>query len=393
MNVRPHKQLLNNLTNNSSNSINTMSKPANNLSLAGPGHGDPKTDPHALGNQNAADTYDVGYIKPEVKDPLADAEVFKMYYCSHPNSIALTQSARNRKNMRNVFQVNNGADPSAVKPTRADELVEFARFRLNSCKDPIRKLGNNLRDNKNLWRTEHFNNFPLHFKKMAEQFKHYKVKSMNVTMNINHIGDASNPFTGMPVALYGWRINTHNRGMPLPKCVGEIIESNYGFKICDYLYPSMNINKTRQVELSGSNNVEILPSVYMQGPSHYTYKFSYSPDNATTQVDLDGTLNNKALWSATDSQPPEEQELIIFAVPLFGINILDSDIENDPEDRYEDDDTNQIVAFKDAALKCEVIVNIVAQFRDRKWPGSYVYPNPRNDSTDIIEEITTSPDP
>lgn len=378
MQIRSHPQILNNLTNNSSNNINTtMSQTSKGVALAGAGTGNPKTDPHALGNQNAADTYDVGFIKPEIHDPLADAETFKMYYCSHASNVSLANSATNINNLRNVFQNSfTSGIPTTFTATASDKLVEFARFRLNSCKDPVRMLGKNDRTNTNLWRSEDFINFPLHFKKMAEQYKHYKVKQMNVTMNINHIGDASNPLTGMPVALYGWRINTHNKGLKPPTRVGEIIESHYGFKICDHLYPSININKTRNVTVGGSNNIDILPSVHMQGSSHYTYKFSYSPDSATTEVDLDGTLNNKALWAATDSQPPEEQELIIYAVPLFDISSTGLSTTSD---------TEYTLAFKDAALKCDIIVNIVAQFRDRRWPEEYQYPAPRTDSAGIVQ--------
>lgn len=125
------------------------------------------------------------------------------------------------------------------------------------------------------------------------------------------------------------------------------MEFPHGFKICDGLYP-MFTSHDEEVLMGGSN----ILSCSVNGPSTFNYEYTYHPEDVTTTVDLDGDTNNKAMWAATDAPPPEWQELIIFATPMFAI------VNGEPVAKNE---------YKDAAIKMEVEIDYIIQFRDQKY--------------------------
>lgn len=99
-----------------------------------------------------------------------------------------------------------------------------------------------------------------------------------------------------------------------PTNVYGMKESPFGFEICDWMYPKF-ASSDEATLIAGSGN--LLTMRCMDGKTEHVFEYTYSPDDVTTTVDLDGDTNNKSLWSATDAAPPEIQDLIIYAVPMF----------------------------------------------------------------------------
>lgn len=205
--------LINNNNLNSSNNINTtMTTPFGGATTLGGGSGDPKTNPHALGNQNASDTFDVGYIKAAKQFQPADCGVFKMIYPSHSATVSLDYMTKQESltNYRNVFQPDkwDGGGGTMAQGTSPELLRKFIHIRLNTAMDPVTQNGAN---SNQTWRNTTKNNWPNGFNKYKARYRFYKVLKTHVRIRFQHIGDSNNAYTGMPVKLVGWRINTHSK--------------------------------------------------------------------------------------------------------------------------------------------------------------------------------------
>lgn len=333
--------------NNMSEQAPLRGSPVNGAALAGAGKGDPQTNFHALGTQDAGDTYDVGFMKAERLIQPAETVKFKMHYT--PNT-----SGRDLKNPApKVFPISSDIG--------VDTLYPLTTINLNHGFDHIEKYGEY--DNTGYWRNP--NNVtayvPNRWNEYANKYKHYKVLKTRVTIKMKHLGNSSFARSGMPIRQFGWRQNTHNKVISenenRPKLVGEVKESPFGFQISDFIYPKFN----RSIVAAAGPNTAIQATGYNTGlPTEFTYTYTYDSEDATTQVDLDGDMNNKAMWAATDSIPPDEQKLMIFAAPMF-IREYDNASETPLADE------GMFPTYKNATVWAEIDIEQIVQFRDIKY--------------------------
>lgn len=353
--------LFNNNLNSPNNNINnTMTTPFGGVTTLGGGSGDPKTNPHALGNQNASDTFDVGYIKAAKQFQPADCGIFKMIYPSHAAGISLDfmTKAESLTNYRNVFQPdkwdgNGGSMSQGITP---ENLKQFIHIRLNTALDPVAKNGANTNQ---VWRNTTKSNWPNGFNKYKTRYRFYKVLKTHIKIKFQHIGDSNNPYTGMPVKLMGYRNNTHMKLMMPPTTTYGLKESPFGFDICDWMYPKFA--SSDEATLLTTSNLQTMRC--MDGKTEHIYEYTYGPDDVTTTVDLDGDTNNKSLWSAVDAAPPELQDLFIYAIPMFtaknSVPLSNTD-------------------YKDAAQRYDIEIYHTIQFRDPKYDVDWETPDTNN---------------
>lgn len=339
----------NNNENNNMSQAPLRGTPMNSgAAMAGAGKGDPTTNFHALGTQDAGDTYDVGYIKAERDIQPAETVKFKMHYTPNMEQASLTQPGywvfsnttpmnANVLDTLMVINLNHGMNHI---PVYSDGTIASGYWRSPN-------------DMSSTWVAKRWNEY-------ANKYNHYKVLKTKVTISIKHLGDASYYQTGMPFRLFGWRENSHNRVMSdpmnLPTTVGAQKESPFGFQISDFIYPKFC--RRRRGEGPDGEHTSFV-GYTGNVPSEYTYTYTYSSEDATTTVDLDGDMNNKSMWAATDSVPPDEQKLSIQISPMFRT----VPTTNPPT-------VQDFQSYGNASAWVEVDIEQIVQFRDIKYEAA-----------------------
>lgn len=317
-------------------------------------------------------SFELGQMRTNnIVEPAAQLNT-KSYYESHAQHISLgPRYGQSQVNAMNVFQPNdkkllsgNLVDITKLVDVYPTDLVKFVDIQLNTAIDPIKMLGRPVSGS--TWRPLNGNCVPKGFGKYRDRFKFYKIEKTHINIKFTHLGDSSNNFTGMPIQLYGYRVNTHNRNSPYPDKVPVLMEHPHGFKIGGPLFPSFSSNlnilgaNPKDNNNTGTINANIVDSISCGGTSYLEYNYTYDPNDVTTQVDLDGDTANKALWSANDASPIEEQKLIIYAVPLFAIRPGS----NVTSPTLFDWHHNHLGNYMDAYVDVKITLNHTIQFRD-----------------------------